>query len=200
MNLTIAQHKAASRAAIAKTLAALSDREIHDEALLLVSNLKEWVPLHRFEVVLATLPLAREPDLSAFLAWWLSSGRRVAMARTGKQLSMEFRQVNSLAGPWETKPSGLREPPITAPLWEPGPKTLALVPGLAFAQGQTGVSRLGRGAGYYDRWLAVHRSFVFSLGVALSAQIVENLPEDWHDQRLDGWISAVGVNAPGIAG
>ncbi len=108
---------------------------------------------------------------------------------------MEFREVSSLSGPWEVKPFGMREPPVSSPLWKPGPKTLALVPGLAFGLAPGGRTlRLGHGGGYYDRWLEAFGRSVVSLGVALSCQSVETIPREDHDQTLDGWIEPGGFH------
>lgn len=102
---------------------------------------------------------------------------------------MDFGQVTDFSGPWETKPYGMREPPASAPAWTPGRPTLLLVPGLAFAAAPGGGAwRLGRGAGYYDRWLARFGMDVFSLGVGLSVQTEDWVPLEPHDQRIDGWL------------
>jgi 5-formyltetrahydrofolate cyclo-ligase len=56
---------------------------------------------------------------------------------------------------------------------------LVLVPGLAFSPDGL---RLGRGQGYYDRFLA--RTPAFRIGLAFDAQIIPVLPADAHDQRV----------------
>jgi 5-formyltetrahydrofolate cyclo-ligase len=58
---------------------------------------------------------------------------------------------------------------------------LILVPGLAFdEQG----NRLGRGAGYFDRFLQ-HHSRAHKIGVAFKTQLVGRLPADSHDISVD---------------
>ncbi len=64
---------------------------------------------------------------------------------------------------------------------EPRVPDLVLVPGLAFdANG----SRLGRGRGFYDRWLAAHPTVV-TVGVCFDFQIVPQIPMELHDRRMD---------------
>lgn len=66
---------------------------------------------------------------------------------------------------------------------------LVVVPGLAFdARG----NRLGRGAGYYDRFLArpVSKEVV---GLAFSWQIVSEVPHDPWDVPMDGVVTEEGV-------
>ncbi len=63
-----------------------------------------------------------------------------------------------------------------------------IVPGVAFTQAG---ARLGRGKGFYDRWLEGRG--VFKLGVCFSAQVVEAVPREGHDVRMDGVVTEVGV-------
>lgn len=58
---------------------------------------------------------------------------------------------------------------------------LILVPGVAFTMDG---GRLGRGRGYYDRFLAGCRCPSF--GIAFPEQILEELPLEKHDIRLSG--------------
>lgn len=56
----------------------------------------------------------------------------------------------------------------------PGSLDLVIVPGVAFDRRH---HRLGRGAGYYDRFLAGLSSSTPTLGLAFDFQIVETIPE-----------------------
>ncbi len=61
-----------------------------------------------------------------------------------------------------------------------------IVPGLAFDRGR---GRLGYGAGFYDRWLAGRARRVQSIGLGFDQQLVDAVPMDPHDQRLDAVIT-----------
>lgn len=65
------------------------------------------------------------------------------------------------------------------------PEELAavLVPGLFFSE-KTG-ARLGRGGGFFDRYLARAPISVVKVGVALEWQLREDIPLESHDQRMD---------------
>ncbi len=69
---------------------------------------------------------------------------------------------------------------------------LVFVPGLAFdREGH----RLGRGKGYYDRFLKTLPSYVKRIGLAFDFQILDIIPVNQHDERLDQVIvSADGNN------
>ncbi len=70
--------------------------------------------------------------------------------------------------------------PDTAPYQ--GNIDLILVPGVAF---DTDCHRIGRGGGYYDKYLAGQRK-ALKVGVCYSFQLRHSrLPQTWHDKRLD---------------
>lgn len=76
---------------------------------------------------------------------------------------------------------------------EPAAIDLVLVPGVAFtADGW----RLGQGGGWYDRFLPMLRPDAVTVGVAFAAQVVDALPVEPHDVRVD----LVVTDASGTAG
>ena len=79
---------------------------------------------------------------------------------------------------------GVAEPLETLPVILPdaGQAPLCLVPGLAFDQNG---GRLGYGAGYYDRFLRAY-PFLRKIGYALSPFVMDCVPTEPTDQRLDG--------------
>ena len=85
-------------------------------------------------------------------------------------------------------PYGIRQPKTRHMPSVPGNKIdLVLVPGLAFdRQGR----RLGRGAGYYDRFLADLKAGIPRIGLAYRFQVLNKLPAASHDIRLSKVISA----------
>lgn len=175
------------RKAVLARLKSFPEDKRRQEERSLCSLLEKEALLRGFEVILTTLPFEEEPDLTSFLTRWLALGRRLALARTAPGRQMDFRFVTQLEGPWEVKRGGLREPPVSFPSWEPGPPTLCLVPGLAFAPENGRVVRLGRGGGYYDRWLAQAGTQVTTWGIGFSVQRERWLPREPHDQTLDDW-------------
>jgi 5-formyltetrahydrofolate cyclo-ligase len=61
-----------------------------------------------------------------------------------------------------------------------------VVPGVAFTPNGL---RCGRGKGFYDKYLS-HRGFrARTIGVGYPCQIVENIPTEEHDKRLDCVVS-----------
>lgn len=87
--------------------------------------------------------------------------------------------------PWMRHRWGIEEPPSCAPMVARDELTGILIPGLAFdLQG----ARLGRGAGFYDRTLMDLGAGPFAgikVGIAYGFQMVETLPMEPHDVRMD---------------
>lgn len=66
---------------------------------------------------------------------------------------------------------------------------ILVVPGIAFDKNG---NRLGYGKGFYDRLLLTKRTF--SIGLAYSFQLLENLPHNLYDKRLDAIASEDGIH------
>ena len=64
---------------------------------------------------------------------------------------------------------------------------LIIVPGMAFdKQG----NRLGRGKGYYDRFL-VNNKNVYKIGICFDFQFLDVIPSEDHDQKIDEIITVL---------
>jgi len=129
------------------------------------------------------LALGDEIDLGPLFRDALSSGRLVALpgydAATGAYLP---RQVVDPARDLNAGAFGITEPRGSCPLISPNRLDFAIVPGVAFTlEGR----RIGRGKGHYDRLLASVGGV--KCGVAYDEQIVEAIPSEPHDVRMD-WI------------
>ena len=69
-----------------------------------------------------------------------------------------------------------------------GPIDLAIVPGVAFTKGG---DRLGYGGGYYDKFLKEHNCQ--KMGICFESQIVEEIPTEKNDIRMDTVITEAQV-------
>lgn len=61
---------------------------------------------------------------------------------------------------------------------------VAIIPGVAFDKN---LNRLGRGRGYYDRFLKCFNGL--KVGIGFDLQIVDNIPTEPHDVKMDMIIS-----------
>ena len=89
---------------------------------------------------------------------------------------------------WRKGPFGLREPETPAYIPSPSKKKslLILAPGLAFDREG---NRLGRGKGYYDRFLAgldAANIPYTALGFCMDFQVLDEVPAGNHDKKMTG--------------
>lgn len=85
---------------------------------------------------------------------------------------------------------------VVLPEDEPAPDAgvvdvdVVVVPGLAFT---VSGERLGQGGGWYDRFLPRVRPGCVTIGVGFEPQLVETVPVEPHDVRLDLVVTDIGV-------
>ena len=68
--------------------------------------------------------------------------------------------------------------------------TVVLTPGLAF--GREDGSRLGRGAGFYDRLFAKPGVTARRIGIGFDCQLLDRVPVEAHDARLEAIVTESG--------
>lgn len=79
---------------------------------------------------------------------------------------------------------GLLEPRAGSPTVAPAEVDVWILPGVGFTREG---ARLGRGAGYYDRTLALAKPGAVKVGVCFECCLVEGLPMEPHDAWVD-WV------------
>jgi 5-formyltetrahydrofolate cyclo-ligase len=169
--------KASLRAQARRLLAALSPEarsaasaQIRDH----LTSLPAWTPA--LTVALYTAQ-PTEPDLAPLLD---IPGKTFCLPRVSGS-TLEFHRCNSAnllrPGPWKI----LEPDPDHCPIIPPSEIDLLCIPGLAFAR--TG-ARLGRGGGFYDRYLTRVHPRAVKLGICFHAQLVPSLPLEIHDHAV----------------
>jgi len=122
-----------------------------------------------------------EIDLTAVIKEMFSRGVTVVAPRwNGK--TYELAKLNSLIdADLREGPMGILEPK-DAEIFPPNEVAVWLVPGIAFTRDG---KRLGYGGGWYDRLMAAAGKQATKVGVAYAFQIVDDLPIEPHDIRVD---------------
>ena len=134
---------------------------------------------HHYSPILAYWPLMDEVDIRPLIDRLVDEGRTVLLPKVTGDETMELRRYTSRS---DLKEGAFR---IMEPVGELFARydqiTLALVPGVAFdAAGH----RLGRGRGYYDRFLTGCPS-IYKIGVCFPFQRVAEVPAEAHDVCMD---------------
>jgi len=181
--------KAQLRQSIKDRLAKMSPKDRAAESRSLCRRILEALP--KKPVTLCVYyPLTDEADIRPAIREMFSLGHAVFLPVMENNL-LTFRKATSLE---ELKPGALNipEPPEEAPLLDPQELDIVLVPGRAFDREG---DRIGRGNGGYDIWIAKQRKANTKTqfwGIALECQIVNDIPMEAHDQRLDAVLTARG--------
>ena len=176
-----------AKAALRKVIIArrdAADGEMRNRAAqAIVRNLLELPAYRGAGTVAAYASFGSELDTSAFIAKTLADGKQLLLPRINRaQRALELRRVidpaaDLVAGVW-----GIREPAEHCAIVPLATIDFMLVPGVAFTQ--IG-ARLGYGGGFYDRLLAALDRRTARIAAAFQLQIVAQLPEGPHDQRVD---------------
>ena len=150
------------------------------------------------QTVMAYVNFGSEPDTSSLLAATLRGGKRLLLPKVNRSTgSLDVYRVKNpetdlIEGAW-----GISEPDprLCAPcaLQE---IDFILAPGVAFDRRG---GRIGYGRGYYDRLLAACRlapKRAVTVAAAFEVQVVEAIPMEAHDVRMDGLFTEAGASFP----
>lgn len=112
-----------------------------------------------------------------------AQGKTVVLPRVTSDTDMELRRYTGHSD-LQQGAFGIMEP-AGARFTDYSRLDVAVVPGMAFdPEGH----RLGRGKGYYDRFLA-RVPYLYKMGLCFSWQMVDHVPSDEHDIVMDGIIT-----------
>ena len=145
-------------------------------------KLPEW---QKADTVLIFLSLQDEIKTDIIIKQALSEEKKTAVPRI-KDNDLVFHIIESLNSDFNTHKLGMDEPDETFPVITPQllktENTLIIVPGLAYDKN---CFRLGRGKGFYDRFLSSVEDDISKIGIGYDFQIIESVPVEDHDFPLD---------------
>lgn len=130
------------------------------------------------ERIFAYYAVGRETPTQEIIRKALSDGKRVALPVSHPKGIMEFREIHDLV---HLKPGryGIPEPDESCRPMDCRDGDLVIVPALSCDKNG---NRLGRGAGYYDRFLACRDCL--SVCLMRTKLMRDDIPMEAHDQRV----------------
>lgn len=155
------------------------------QAVAAVDGLFSWMSARLPGAVAAYLAMSDEVDVEPLFSQLPGWQWVLPRIEPDRSLTLRDRDLEREDHPW-----GMRQPVDAG---EPVPVhqlDLVLVPGLAFSPSGT---RLGRGGGYYDRLLADRRTDCVAVGVTWSDRVLDEVPVEDHDSRVDYLATETGV-------
>ena len=133
------------------------------------------------EAIMTYLPIAGELNATAIaLAAWRLAKTVLVPKVNWRRRCMLAVEIDSLDDGLLAGRHGIPEPVRDAP-WPADRIDLVIVPALAYDR--TG-ARLGRGGGFYDRFLAQAELRAVACGLAFDEQVLAELPLQPHDRRV----------------
>lgn len=163
-------------------MAAIPRPELHDRSVAACRLLAEQVEFARAEILMIFLSTPHEVDTTQLaIQAWTQMRRVLAPKVSWEQRRMIPIEIRSLDSDVRDSVLGMREPLEGMPI-PIGDIDLVVVPGLGFdARG----NRLGRGRGFYDRFLSHPDLRAVTCGLALEEQFVGSVPHDERDVKVD---------------
>lgn len=159
----------------------LTAEEVDVKSKLIYGQALTLPTLQDVRTVAAYASFGHEVDTTGLLTSLYQRGFRVVLPVVNRSArTMEFKTMETLSS-LRSGSFGIREP-VQGRHCSPPEIDLFFVPGLAFDHHGL---RLGRGAGYYDRYLANARTGALKIGLAYQRQISPGLPAEPHDISMD---------------
>ncbi len=174
--------KAAVRRELKQVLAAMSEADRHRKSIAACNILTATQEFEAAHVVMLYLSTPHEMDTAPLALKCWQAGKTVVVPKVSwdqrRMLPVEITSLNT--GFHTTSAHNIREPiagkPIPLDLID-----MVIVPGLGFSNNGY---RIGRGMGFYDRFLAQPDFIGISCGLAFEEQIIEDIPVLDHDMPL----------------
>ena len=125
-------------------------------------------------------PIWNEVELFPLYFKLLARGQKLVFPRVrSEEGKMTLHQLSDLSAESEIGAFGIREPLATLPEVSKHDIDVALIPGLAFTESGY---RLGRGGGFYDRFLAGFKGT--RIAACYEEQVLPHVPYADHDEPV----------------
>lgn len=175
-------NKEAIRDRMREALRDLTLEETQERSAALCRRVESADFFHAAQTVMVYLPVPGEVDIAPLALRCFQEGKTVCVPRMDwKERHMQAAEITGFDDSFETRKHGVREPAAGRPVSNLD-IDLIIVPGLAF---DTFGRRLGRGGGFYDRFLSQPEfrkaGAVASVGVCFDFQIIPAVPHVAHD-------------------
>jgi 5-formyltetrahydrofolate cyclo-ligase len=183
MTNSVDKSKADIRAKMRTMLHAMTNEQRHAAAVSACGKLTALEEFQNASVIMLYMPLANEIDVTPVAVQCFRLGKTVCVPKVDwDRREMTAAEVNSIDDDvLDCDEHGVRSPKDCRPVL-PNTIDLVIVPGLAFDQRG---NRLGRGGGYYDRFIKKLRTSTTTVGLVFDTQIVPAVPFKKSDAAVD---------------
>lgn len=196
--IDINETKRISREMAKEALDATSEEYRSSASATIAVNALALPEMHKARTVMLYVSVDKEPATLALIVKLLEAGKKVCLprcadfaadgSRISEERSLEARRIKSIEhlvpGPY-----GIPEPVADdsiSPVVKPSKIDLVILPCVACG---TDCSRLGHGAGYYDRFLKELKRDTFKAALCYDKILLEGIPMDEHDEYMNAVIT-----------
>ena len=158
---------------------ALSAETIEEWSETLLSNIISLPEYKESKSIMAYLAMKGEANLDEFIRYPLKDGKEIYIPVCKENRQLEAGRLTSMDH-FEKGPLGLRNLPAGYEIMSPEKLDLLLIPAVACGKDHT---RLGMGAGYYDRFLQ-QISDEKRVAVVWDFQVIDSVPTTVHDRKV----------------
>jgi 5-formyltetrahydrofolate cyclo-ligase len=174
------QTKQQLRTQLKKKRLAISEQRVATLSKQILAHLTQTPEYRKAKTILLYHPIQNEVDTTSLLS--TTTNKTFCLPRIcGKTNRLHLHQITDL----QTLKTGLfnvKEPGTKHPIIARKNIDLVITPGLAF---DTQGHRIGYGKGYFDRLFKNLSTKAFKIALAYDFQIIENVPAEKHDQKVD---------------
>ena len=170
------REQSALRAVVEQRRRMLKDEEVAADSALIIAQIEQMSAFREANVVMMYYPVHKEVDLRPLLAKY--ADQKTFLFPVTHRHSIEVRPYD---GEDMMRKGRLGVPEPQTPTYH-GPIDLMLIPGVVF---DMHCHRIGRGGGYYDRFLRQH-PYAKKIGVCYAFQMKKHtIPHSWRDHKMD---------------
>jgi 5-formyltetrahydrofolate cyclo-ligase len=192
MEMVVSREKKELRQQLLSRLLSLTESEARRRSNNVGENLSNLPIYKKAKVIAVYYPLRGEVDILEMIRKDIAGKRFCFPVMELAEKRLRFFEVNNLDADFVQGPFGVREPDTEkTKAVDIGEIDMVIVPGIAFDRQH---NRLGRGVGFYDRFLETLTHSTAKIGIAFEFQLLDDLPIHLqHDRKVDLIVSEGGV-------
>lgn len=163
-------------------LRGLSESELSEKSKSACKRLLQTKEFEQADTVMLYLSLPHEVETAELILHCWQMGKLVVVPKVSwQQRHMIPVMIKSLETGIEEDHIGLKNP-VTGVPFPSEDIDLVITPGVGF---DLSGNRLGRGGAFYDRFFSHKTLKAFKLGLAFHEQIIDAVPTDEHDEKVN---------------
>ena len=170
--------KSEIRAEVRRRIKELTSEQKSLSATKIFTTIEQNQNFAKAECIALFASMKDEVSTDYALYAWLKMGKRIVVPRVEGDI-MRFYEYSPKR--MQTGSFGIEEP-IGDKEVSPAEIDLIIVPARAFTRSG---ERLGRGGGFYDKYMSLNGFRAYKIGIAYACQIFDTLPHAPHDIKVD---------------